>query len=154
MKEVYCDGQQTSRLFFQLFMSVTRSLHFFGQLWLVVVIVLVLRHSIDICFIWDPFIYLVGREYWCTYAKEGLPMDGPCGQKCICLDGILQYCCRQRKNFASMTRAERLLYVNTVIKASTDRRYRRQYNRLIGLHKRLFNRGIHDREEFLPWHRW
>ncbi|KAJ7370850.1 hypothetical protein OS493_029394 [Desmophyllum pertusum] len=85
---------------------------------------------------------------------EGMQVDGPCGQKCICLDEMMEYCCRQRKNFPSMTRSERLRYVNTVIKLSTDRRYRREYNRIVGIHKRLFNKGIHTRQQFLPWHRW
>ena len=94
------------------------------------------------------------RRYTCRYDQEGLPVDGPCGEQCICLEGRLEYCCRKRKNFPSMTRTERLRYVNTVIKASTDRRYRRKYNQLISIHSGLFNRGIHDKQEFLPWHRW
>ena len=81
-------------------------------------------------------------------------MDGPCGQRCICLDGWLDYCCRQRKNFASMTRSERLLFVKTYKTASTDPRYRKEYQQLISIHKQLFNTGIHDKDQFLPWHRW
>ena len=53
-----------------------------------------------------------------------------------------------------MTRSERLRYVNTVITASTDACYRREYNRIIALHMRLFSTGIHDKQQFLPWHRW
>ena len=53
-----------------------------------------------------------------------------------------------------MTRSERLRYVNTVIRASTDARYRSEYNRIIASHRRLFNTGIHDKQQFLPWHRW
>ncbi|CAH3192675.1 unnamed protein product, partial [Porites evermanni] len=94
------------------------------------------------------------RRYTCRNEQEGLPVDGPCGEQCICLDGRLEYCCRKRKNFASMTRGERLRYVNTVYRASTDRRYRGKYNRLIAIHSTNFMRGIHDRRQFLPWHRW
>ena len=53
-----------------------------------------------------------------------------------------------------MTRQERLLYVNTVIKASTDPQYSTEYNELIAKHRELFLRGIHTKVEFLPWHRW
>ena len=90
----------------------------------------------------------------CIREMEGQPVDGPCGERCICLNGTVQYCCRQRKNFFSMTRSERLRYVNTVITASSDPRYRTEYNRLIETHRVYFNEGIHFREQFLPWHRW
>lgn len=53
-----------------------------------------------------------------------------------------------------MTREERQRYVNTVIKASTDPRYKTEYENLIAIHKNLFDRGIHDKDQFLPWHRW
>ncbi|XP_078384982.1 putative tyrosinase-like protein tyr-1 [Oculina patagonica] len=94
------------------------------------------------------------QDYSCNRVLEGQPVDGPCGQRCICLNGRMQYCCRQRKNFPSMTRSERLRYVNTIIRASTDRRYSSEYNQIIGTHRRLFDTGIHDKQEFLPWHRW
>lgn len=90
----------------------------------------------------------------CSREMEGQPVDGPCGQLCICLNGTMQYCCRQRKNFQSMTRSERLRYVNTVIKASTGARYETQYNTTIATHRLFFFEGIHRKPQFLPWHRW
>lgn len=94
------------------------------------------------------------HDYSCSTYQEGQAVDGPCGQRCICVNERLRYCCRQRKDFPSMTREERIRYVNTVIKASTHRRYRRQYNRIIAMHARLFDSGIHSKQQFLPWHRW
>ena len=93
-------------------------------------------------------------DYSCSTYQEGQAVDGPCGQRCICVNERLRYCCRQRKDFPSMTREERIRYVNTVIKASTHSRYRRQYNRIIAMHARLFDSGIHSKQQFLPWHRW
>lgn len=53
-----------------------------------------------------------------------------------------------------MTEDERTLYVDAVRIASTDPTYRDDYKALITLHEKLFDEGIHDQEQFLPWHRW
>jgi len=109
-----------------------------------------------LCILFSPSAVSSQGNQDTSYSREmeGQPVDGPCGQRCICLNERMQYCCRQRKNFPSMTRSERLRYVNTVIRASTDARYRREYNRIIASHRRLFSTGIHDKQQFLPWHRW
>lgn len=53
-----------------------------------------------------------------------------------------------------MSRADREKYIRTVITASTNARYKPDYDRLITLHKTIFRTGIHERDHFLPWHRW
>ena len=54
-----------------------------------------------------------------------------------------------------MTYAERVRYINTVKTASTNPAYKPQYDTLLTLHKTIFfNNGIHERDFFLPWHRW
>ena len=53
-----------------------------------------------------------------------------------------------------MTTAEKRLYVDTLITASTDERYRRDYEDFLEIHSLQFNNGIHERNQFLPWHRW
>lgn len=88
----------------------------------------------------------------CT--NEGAEVFNACGEACFCINGRMQNCCRMRKHFSSMTEADRTLYVATVRRASTDSRYRDQYRRLINMHQRLFQTGIHQKDQFLPWHRW
>ena len=53
-----------------------------------------------------------------------------------------------------MTEGEKRLYTDTVVRASTDRRYRSQYEALLDIHKIQFHSGIHEIDQFLPWHRW
>ncbi|XP_078342227.1 uncharacterized protein LOC144628048 isoform X2 [Oculina patagonica] len=88
----------------------------------------------------------------CT--NEGAEVQNRCGESCICTNGRMQNCCRMRKDFTSMTTAERTLYVTTVRRASTEAPFRDEYRRLINIHQRLFQTGIHQKDQFLPWHRW
>ena len=55
-----------------------------------------------------------------------------------------------------MTQAERCLYTNTLVTASTQRPWKNCYDRLIRLHSDHFDHGIHGGSStfFLPWHRW
>jgi len=53
-----------------------------------------------------------------------------------------------------MTDLERCRYVRAVRIASTIQPFKSEYNRLIGLHVKLFSCGIHNGNYFLPWHRW
>ena len=53
-----------------------------------------------------------------------------------------------------MTKAERVRYINTVKKASKDPAYIERYERLLTLHRVLFDTNIHQLDTFLPWHRW
>ncbi|XP_046858741.1 tyrosinase-like [Xenia sp. Carnegie-2017] len=62
--------------------------------------------------------------------------------------------CRVRKEFNDLTEAERIRYTTAVITASTDTLYKKKYETLLTIHKDYFNRGIHKKRNFLPWHRW
>lgn len=95
----------------------------------------------------------VGLSNSQSCSKEGTKVLNECGDTCYCNNGQLQ-CCRVRKEFTSMTEDERTLYVDAVRIASTDPTYRDDYKALITLHEKLFHEGIHDQEQFLPWHRW
>lgn len=53
-----------------------------------------------------------------------------------------------------MSRADREKYVRTVRTISTNPRYKPEYDRMITQHKTIFRSGIHQRDHFLPWHRW
>ena len=85
---------------------------------------------------------------------EGTIVTDRCGQRCRCSGGRLVGCTRIRREFTSMPRADREKYIRTVVTASTDQRYKPDYDRLITLHKTIFRSGIHGRDYFLPWHRW
>ena len=53
-----------------------------------------------------------------------------------------------------MRTADRARYIRAVRTASTDPRYKPDYDQLITLHRKMFQCGIHARDHFLPWHRW
>jgi hypothetical protein len=56
--------------------------------------------------------------------------------------------------FTDLSYTERVRYINTVKKASTDRAHKPQYDRFLTLHKTIFFTEIHELDFFLPWHRW
>ena len=62
-----------------------------------------------------------------------------------------------RKEWHSLSQAERCEYIDAIITASTDPRYKVCYDALIGIHETYFTTGrIHGGGDtfFLPWHRW
>lgn len=63
-------------------------------------------------------------------------------------------CYRRRKEFTDMSYRERVRYVNTVKTASTHPTYKAKYEKLLTLHKDIFESDIHELRYFLPWHRW
>ena len=81
-------------------------------------------------------------------------MYNECGDRCRCSNGNLVECTRIRKEFNTMTTAERRTYINAIKIASTDPRYKADYDRLLTSHRILFNSQIHEQEHFLTWHRW
>lgn len=85
---------------------------------------------------------------------EGTIVTGRCSQRCRCSGGRPVECTRVRLEFTSMPRADREKYIRTVVTASTDPRYKPEYDRLITLHRTIFRSGIHEQDHFLPWHRW
>ena len=62
-------------------------------------------------------------------------------------------CCHLRKEFTDMSRSERVRYVNTVKTASTHPTYKARYEKLLTIHRDIFDSRIHDLDFFLPWHR-
>ena len=53
-----------------------------------------------------------------------------------------------------MSASERRRYVQAVVQVSSDPELRIDHNSLITLHKNEFLSGIHEKEQFLSWHRW
>jgi hypothetical protein len=53
-----------------------------------------------------------------------------------------------------MSYTERVRYINTVKTASTSPAYKPAYDKLLTLHRTIFNTTIHREEHFLSWHRW
>lgn len=52
-----------------------------------------------------------------------------------------------------MSVKERARYVEVVKTASTHPSFKARYEKLLTIHKTIFNTGIHQSEFFLPWHR-
>ena len=90
-----------------------------------------------------------------TSCQEGSTSYDNCGQRCTCVGGRLQNCVRIRKEFTSLTDAERKRHIDTILKVSaTGGIYRREYEQLINEHYTLFNTLIHEKQHFIPWHRY
>ena len=53
-----------------------------------------------------------------------------------------------------MSIKERKRYVQTLSIATTIEPWKTQFNRLVQVHFDEFMNGIHEVEQFLPWHRW
>ena len=77
-----------------------------------------------------------------------------CGRRCDCIGGRLVNCVRIRKEFTSLSLTERRRYIQTILTASTDTRFKNDYDRLLNDHRILFATGIHERIHFLTWHRY
>ena len=90
-----------------------------------------------------------------TGCQEGSTSHDECGQRCTCVGGRLQNCVRIRKEFTSLTDAERKRHIDTILQVSAERSaFRADYEELINDHYKQFRRGIHIKENFLPWHRY
>jgi len=77
-----------------------------------------------------------------------------CDRHCECHDGKLTNCFRLRREFTSMTSAERRRYLKAYKTLTTKSPYKETYERFIFMHYKYFCWGIHTRDLFLPWHRW
>ena len=78
-----------------------------------------------------------------------------CGEVCHCIKGR-SYCCRQRKDWDSLTKDEKLLYLNTVRSVAMGQsgfKLRARFRQLLQTHERYWYTAIHRRAQFLPWHR-
>ena len=65
-----------------------------------------------------------------------------CGQRCTCQKGQLVDCVRIRKEFTSMKTEERKRYIRVIKTASTDPKFKRDYDLLINEHRELFHKGL------------
>lgn len=90
-----------------------------------------------------------------TRCEEGSTSYDECGQRCTCVAGRLVDCVRIRKEFTSLTDAEKKRHIDTILKVSAiDSIHRAEYEQLINEHYELFNGTIHEPKHFLPWHRY
>lgn len=85
-------------------------------------------------------------------------MFDSCGRKCTCRGGFTTECCRLRKDWATMSIADRRRYLDAVIQVSTDPVYKPQYDSLILLYHQMANSLVHNSDpsvsQFIPWHRY
>ena len=88
------------------------------------------------------------------HGSSGQNRYDKCGRLCKVASGRLTNCCRVRKEFESMTEHERERFVQAYHRVSTKGPYKKEYDKLIKMHERLFSTRIHQKEEFLPWHRY
>ena len=86
--------------------------------------------------------------------QEGSTSFDQCGQRCTCVQGQLVNCVRIRKEFTSMSFLERERYIKVILTASTDPKFKNDYDELINRHRNKFFSGIHGRTHFLTWHRY
>ena len=77
-----------------------------------------------------------------------------CRRECKCNNGRLYDCYRVRREFSTLSIKDRKAYVLAVKLISTLPRFKREYEKLLTIHKTYFNTSIHQFEYFLPWHRW
>ena len=78
-----------------------------------------------------------------------------CGEQCHCINGK-SYCCRQRRDWDSLSEPEKLLYLQTVRNIATGRMGQllmREYRELLRIHENKWYTVIHNTLQFLPWHR-
>ncbi|XP_065644294.1 uncharacterized protein LOC100199661 isoform X2 [Hydra vulgaris] len=86
-------------------------------------------------------------------SKNYLLQLDECSRRCDCVDGKLVNCRRVRREFSSMSREERDLYLNTIKEFSVNPKYVQTYEKFIMLHQKYFWSGIHEAKQFYPWHR-
>lgn len=81
------------------------------------------------------------------------------GRRCECVDGELVNCCRQRRDWLSLSDQEKSEYITTVkMAASSDTLYIHRYLELMQLYKDGSGTAVLSYStpstQFLPWHRY
>ena len=100
-------------------------------------------------------IFLILGGYVDTGCQEGSIEYDRCEQSCTCVGGKLVNCVRIRRGFTSLTDAKRKRLIATILEVSArGSKYRAEYEQLLNEHYELFNTSIHQKEHFLPWHRY
>ena len=89
---------------------------------------------------------------------DGIEVFDSCGRKCTCRGGFTTECCRFRRDWATMSIADRRQYIDAVIKVSTDPLYKPRYDTLISQYQLLSESLVHNSDpsvsQFIPWHRY
>lgn len=93
-----------------------------------------------------------------TCTREGEIDYDPTGRQCRCINGTLINCCRYRQDWLNLSNEQRILYLQTVNKASSDPLYRPLYRTLIQQYynssQTLAQSLDPSNTQFLPWHRY
>ena len=80
------------------------------------------------------------------------------GQRCRCVDGRLESCCRFRREWSQLTSEEQQRYIAAVITASSDPTYRTVYVQIMQLYLQAFSDVVlnvsSDTSQFFLWHRY
>ena len=97
-------------------------------------------------------IFLIDLNMACEDNKR---INDGCDRRCKCEDGELVSCYRVRKEFTRMSFEERKRFIQAVKLASSDPRYKSEYEKLTTFHSRVPSTFLHHMPQiFLPWHRW
>lgn len=94
------------------------------------------------------------KSYVQCNMQDSSPVVDECERYCTCQNGKMQDCYRVRKEFTAMTKEERRRYLKTYKTLTSTPPYREVYEKFIFMHYKYFCWGIHNRDLFLPWHRW
>ena len=100
----------------------------------------------------NVIVFSVANRQLCNKTMPTATLD-ECRRQCDCIDGKMVNCRRVRKEFSSMTREERDLYLNTLKEFSINPKYVKVYEKFIMYHQKNFWSGIHETAQFYPWHR-
>jgi len=67
-------------------------------------------------------------------------------------------CCRYRRDWSTLSSANKLHYIDTIKTIATDPQYAPLYNNLVSLYQRSFDTTAQytmpEKSQFLPWHRY
>ena len=80
------------------------------------------------------------------------------GRICNAVNGLLESCCRYRRDWTTLSDEEKFRYINAVKTVSSDTSYTQLYNKLIDRYRQSFTSDIQllnaSISQFIPWHRY
>ncbi|XP_057309949.1 uncharacterized protein LOC130647957 isoform X1 [Hydractinia symbiolongicarpus] len=88
-----------------------------------------------------------------SYCRHSHTVRDECGRICKCVKNKMVDCYRLRKEFSSMTYSERMRYLSTYKALSLSEDLQESYLGIVSYHSDYFEKGIHERLQFFPWHR-
>ena len=90
--------------------------------------------------------------------RDGATVYDSCQRRCTCRGGVLVNCCRVRRDFASLSVADRQRYIQTVITVATDTQYRAKYEALVNQYSASVSTLAQSTDptvgQFFPWNRF